>query len=326
MNNKLWKYGVLALSMLALSACSDDSSSNADGDDASSSSAAPIEMSSASEVSPIKMEKLAANVMSDGQGGEMLKLNGTISLDYTFLVEGREDEEIFFNIDSMSFIAGHVDNGTVYESALQVPMSTTFPTDRVTLGTSTSEILLNSLEGCGDFRVYVWAYASVSDEGGIDVSKVPTYSSVDSIDFVKACPKEEVSSSSVVEVCTEVTPTEVTLSNRLGTDQYAINLVTGTAENPHLTMEIVDGIAYFQAAEGVEIWEEETQDFGLLPEAPVCAEDFKTVFGSKVSRMELMGNLWLLIKTPDGDFPMMLGKIMYQDDTRGSAVITYYKK
>ena len=324
MNKMIWKYGLLALSIFALSACSDDTSSNADGEE-SSSSAAPISMSSASEVSPIKMENLAANVMSDGAGGEMLKLNGSVSLDYTFRVEDREDEDIFFNIDSMSFIAGHVDNGTVYESPLQVPMSTTFPTDRVTLGTSTSEVLLNSLEGCGDFRVYVWAFASASDEGGIDVSKVPTYSAVDSIDFKKACPKEEVSSSSVEAVCTEVAANEITLSNKLGTDQFAINLVTGSAENPHVTMEIVDNMAYLQASEGVEIWEEENQDFGLLPEAPVCAEDFKTIFGTKTGRIELMGNTWLVVKTAEGSFPMMIGKVMYQDETRGSVIITYYK-
>ena len=324
MNKMFWKFGLLAASMFALSACSEDSTSNAE-ESTSSSSAAQIEMSSASEVSPVVMDKLGADVMSDGQGGEMVQLKGTISLDYGFRVEGREDDEIFFNIDSLRFIAGHVDNGTVYESPLQVPMTINFPTDRIALGTSTAKIQLAPLEGCGDFRIYVWAYASASEEGGLDVSKVPTYSSIDSVDFVKACPKEEVSSSSVEAVCTEVAATETTLSNMLGTDQYAINLVTGLAENPHLTLEIVDNMAYFQAAPGVEIWEEETQDFGLLPEGQVCVENFKTAFGSQTSRLELMGNMWFYIKTPEGNFPMMLGKVRYQDEKTGSVTITYYK-
>ena len=90
-------------------------------------------------------------------------------------------------------------------------------------------------------------------------------------------------------------------------------------------MEIVDNMAYLQASEGVEIWEEENQDFGLLPEAPVCAEDFKTIFGTKTGRIELMGNMWLVVKTAEGSFPMMIGKVMYQDETRGSVIITYYK-
>ena len=137
--------------------------------------------------------------------------------------------------------------------------------------------------------------------------------------------EESTSSSSVDAACTEVVATEVTLSNILETDQYAINLVTGLAENPHLTLEIVDNMAYFQAAPGVEIWEEETQDFGLLPEAPVCLESFKTVFGSQTNRLELMGNMWLYIKTPEGYFPMMLGKVKYQDEKTGSIIITYYK-
>jgi hypothetical protein len=292
----------------------EDSSSNAE-ESTSSSSAAPIEMSSASEVSPVVMGKLGADVMTDGQGGEMVQLKGTISLDYG-------DN---FNIDSLRFIAGHVENGIVYESPLRVPMTITFPTDRIALGTSTAKIQLAPLEGCGDFRIYVWAYASASEEGGLDVSKVPVYSSVDSVDFVKACPKEEVSSSSVDAACTEVVATEVTLSNILETDQYAINLVTGLAENPHLTLEIVDNMAYFQAAPGVEIWEEETQDFGLLPESPVCLESFKILFGTQANRLVLMGNMWLYIKTPEGYFPMMLGKVRYQDEKTGSVTITYYK-
>jgi uncharacterized protein (TIGR02145 family) len=292
----------------------EDSSSNAE-ESTSSSSAAQIEMSSASEVSPVVMDKLGADVMSDGQGGEMVQLKGTIRLD-----DGDN-----FNIDSLRFIAGHVENGIVYESPLRVPRTITFPTDRIALGTSTAKIQLAPLEGCGDFRIYVWAYASASEEGGLDVSKVPVYSSVDSVDFVKACPKEEVSSSSVDAACTEVVATEVTLSNILETDQYAINLVTGLAENPHLTLEIVDNMAYFQAAPGVEIWEEERQDFGLLPESPVCLESFKIAFGSQANRLELMGNMWLYIKTPEGYFPMMLGKVKYQGEKTGSVSLTYYK-
>jgi hypothetical protein len=125
--------------------------------------------------------------------------------------------------------------------------------------------------------------------------------------------------------CTEVVATEVTLSNILETDQYAINLVTGLAENPHLTLEIVDNMAYFQAAPGVEIWEEETQDLGLLPESPVCLESFKIAFGTQANRLVLMGNMWFYIKTPEGYFPMMLGKVRYQDEKTGSISLTYYK-
>jgi hypothetical protein len=78
MNKMFWKFGLLAASMFALSACSEDSTSNAE-ESTSSSSAAQIEMSSASEVSPVVMDKLGADVMSDGQGGEMVQLKGLLA-------------------------------------------------------------------------------------------------------------------------------------------------------------------------------------------------------------------------------------------------------
>mgnify|MGYP007037139214 CR=1 FL=1 len=98
----------------------------------------------------------------------------------------------------------------------------------------------------------------------------------------------------------------------------------GATQNPIDLMWTAARTCYSEKSP-IEIWEEETQDFGLLPEGQVCVENFKTAFGSQTSRLELMGNMWLYIKTPEGNFPMMLGKVRYQDEKTGSVTITYYK-
>ncbi len=324
-----FKYGMLVCSLAMLAACSDSSSSSSDDGAESSSSATEISMSSVSEVSPVEISGLGATVSSDGVGGEQLKISGSIKMDYAFRVENREDEDLFFNIDSMKFVIGRIDNGKIYKSDLAVTFNATFPTDRVTLATAVTPVSLASIPECGDFRLYVDVYASVDSTTipeGSSAEGLPIYLSRDSSDFEKVC-AVEISSSSVVETCTELSSVEFTLSNKLATDQIAINLLSGTTDNPHFTLEANSEEAYFVAAAGVEFWEEENQTAGLLPDSPVCAEDFKTIYGSKQTRLKVdeYQNTWFIVKTADGEFPMMVGKTSFQGS--GAAVVfTYYKK
>jgi len=140
----------------------------------------------------------------------------------------------------------------------------------------------------------------------------------------KSSAAEDGKKSSASAVCTEVQPVSVLLSNSLGTDQYALNMETGLAENPDITIKFVDGEATIVPSAGVTVVEEgNSQDAGLLPTAPVCLENFKkTSFGVE----DLNQNLWVVVTTAAGkDYPMMIGKIMKFSATKGSVAITYYK-
>ena len=325
-----FQYGLIVASLIVFNACSDDSSSSGPGEESSSSSGVVLNLPEAVAVSPVKIQSLTANVVSDGKGGEELSLTGALNLDNYFTVEGYEDDAIFFNIDSLSFVIAHIDNGIAYETDLKVEtQGLTLPADRVNLNKQTIlPISLNSLETCGKYRIYVDAYVSpdLSDlPEGVDVKKIPNYSPTrDSVDFEKSCKIEEVSSSSGEEICTELEKQSVTLSNVLGTDVSEFNFGTGLPENYQIKLESTKEMATLVAAEGVEIWEDESQSFGILPEEPVCAESFSKIFGSKTASMDLMQNMWLIIVTPTGEYPAMVGKVT-QTGAKASVELTYYK-
>ncbi len=129
--------------------------------------------------------------------------------------------------------------------------------------------------------------------------------------------------SSAAENCTELVANEIVLSNSLGTDQYAINLRTGSAENPDFTINFERETAYFIPSEGVLIVEENNNQIpGLLPPDPVCLEDFVMSL-NKVD--EVYQSLWVMVKTAYGQvYPMLVKKISFALNNKGSVLITYY--
>lgn len=152
---KFWKFGLLSVAAATFFACGDDSSSNSGSDEGSSSSAAPIVLPTVDEINPVEFSNLAATVMSNGRGGEALSLSGSVKTANDFVVAGHADEDIYFQIDSLKFLSGKVENGSVNQSSLDVSLTASFPAERVNLATSVAGIDLDAVEGCGEYRLYI---------------------------------------------------------------------------------------------------------------------------------------------------------------------------
>lgn len=322
---KYWKFGLLAVTLAAFAACGDDSSSNASDDDGSS-SASEVIMSSASAESPIVLDGLKANVASNGAGGEQLTLQGSIKTDPSLVPNFDDnDQKVYYNVDSVSFVATTVSGDKTYEAVVPVTLkNVTFPASKViNLASATDVVNLDLVEGCGDFRLYVWAYASDSRAAGVDAKY--KFSSVGQIDFTKKCKAEPASSSSepAPEACTEMAKNTITLSTKMGTDQKDLNLATGAAENPHVSLSFDGGFAILTAAAGVTISEEGNQDSFLYPET-VCRETVAPR-GAAQSSMEVEQGAWYVVKTADGQFLIATDKSSTTSDTKGDLIIHYYK-
>ena len=318
---------IFALGSIGLTACGDDSSSNAKGGDSSSSGAQPLILSSVSETSPLdKGSNVIAMATADGQGGYDLSLNGTLKTDNDeFDTDGYDGEDrVYYNIDSLQFDIGDKDGNRVN---LLVPINSAVfgnNADRgINLGTAVNgEIKLDQdAIGCGEFTLYVTIFMS----GDAEDTKQFAYTARLETKFQLQC--KVIESSSSAATCTEMEAAgDVTLSNIHGTDQFALNFSTGTADNPDITMSIVDRIPYFTASAGVRIIQEGSQKSGVIPQAPICLENFTEAYNGEQNPMELEDMAWYLVITPTGTYPFMRGAFMAQDDTKGKVTITYYKK
>ena len=319
---------IFALGSIGLTACGDDSSSNAKGGDSSSSGAQPLILSSVSETSPLdEGSRITAMATADGHGGYDLSLSGTIKTDNDeFNTDGYDgDDRVYYNIDSLQFDIGDKDGNRVNLSVPINPAVFGNNADRgVNLGTAVNgEIKLDQdAIGCGAFTLYVTIFMS----GDAEDTKKFAYTARLETPFQLQC--KVIESSSSAATCTEMEAVEnVVLSNVLGGDQSALNFSTGTADNPDVTLSIVDRVPYFEASAGVRIIQEGSQETGVLPQqTPICLENFREAYNGEANPMELEDMAWYLVVTPSGTYPFMRGSFLSQGDTKGQVTITYFKK
>lgn len=315
---------VFALGSVALTACGGDSSSSADEGD-SSSSAEPLVLSSVSETSPLDAgSKVVAAATADGQGGYYLSLSGIIKTDSETFPdpEGYDGEDpVYYNIDSLQFDVGDKDGNRV-SLPVNLKQGASLGKESINLISVIDEIPLDQDATCGDkFTLYVTIFMS----GDNDDTKQYAYTARLTGDFSIPC--KVIESSSAAATCTEMEIVEnVVLSNILGSDQYKLNFSTGTAENPDVTLSIVDGVPYFEASAGIKIIQEGSQESGVIPPAPICLENFTEAYNGEHNPMELEDMAWYLVVTPTGTYPFMRGSFMSQGDAKGKVTITYFKK
>ena len=312
-----------ALGSIGLTACGGDSSSSADEGD-SSSSAEPLVLSSVSETSPLdEGSKISVDVQADGKGGYILSLSGIIKTDSDeFETEGYEgDDRVYYVIDKLQFDVGDKNNNRV-SLPVNLKPGASLGKENINLISVIDEIPLDQDATCGDkFTLYVTIFMSGDEEE----TKQFAYTARLSDEFSIPC--KVIESSSAAATCTEMEKFgPVTLSNKLGDGQYAINFATGTAESPNVTMVIEDGVPFFDAGAGVEIVREGSQETGVIPEGKVCLENFSEAYNGKDSHMELEQMGWYLIKTSSGTYAVMIDSFMRQDETRGDLTIIYFKK
>ena len=315
---------VFALGSVALTACGGDSSSSADEGD-SSSSAEPLVLSSVSETSPLDAgSKVVAAATADGQGGYYLSLSGIIKTDSEMFPdpEGYDGEDpVYYNIDSLQFDVGDKDGNRV-SLPVNLKQGASLGKESINLISVIDEIPLDQDATCGDkFTLYVTIFMS----GDTEDTKQYAYTARLTGDFSIPC--KVIESSSAAATCTEMEIVgNVALSNILGSDQYKLNFSTGTAENPDVTLSIVDGVPYFEASAGIKIIQEGSQESGVIPPAPICLENFTEAYNGEHNPMELEDMAWYLVVTPTGTYPFMRGSFMSQGDTKGKVTITYFKK
>lgn len=316
---------VFALGSVALTACGGDSSSSADEGD-SSSSAEPLVLSSVSETSPLDTagSKVIAAATADGQGGYYLSLSGIIKTDSEMFPdpEGYDGEDpVYYNIDSLQFDVGDKDGNRV-SLPVNLKQGASLGKESINLISVIDEIPLDQDATCGDkFTLYVTIFMS----GDTEDTKQYAYTARLTGDFSIPC--KVIESSSAAATCTEMEKVgPVTLSNKLGSSQDAINFATGTADSPDVTMTIEDGTPFFTASAGVEIVREGSQETGVIPEGQVCMESFSEAYNGKDNHMELEQMGWYLIKTASGTYAVMIDSFMKQDEAKGDLTIVYFKK
>ena len=321
---KLFLYSVFALGTIGLTACGGDSSSSADEGD-SSSSAEPLVLSSVSETSPLdKGSKINVEVQADGKGGYMLSLSGIIKTDSELFPdpEGYDGEDpVYYNLDHLQFDEVDKDGNRV-SLPVALKSGASLGKESINLISVIDEIPLDQDATCGDkFTLYVTIFMS----GDTEDTKQYAYTARLSAEFSVPC--KVIESSSAAATCTEMEKVgPVTLSNKLGDSQFAINFATGAADSPDVTMVIEDCTPFFDAGAGVEIVREGSQETGVIPEGKVCMESFSEAYNGKDNHMELEQMGWYLIKTASGTYAVMIDSFMRQDETRGDLTIVYFKK
>ncbi len=321
---KLFIGSVFVLGSIGLTACGDDSSSGTPDEVTSSASGEPLILSSVSEKSPLADgSHVIAEALPDGKGGYYLSLKGRLSTDSDeFDTEGYDGEDrVYYNIDSLQFDIGDKDGN---RAPLTVPLKpgASFGKEEIVLNRVVGDIPLDQDATCGDnFKFYVTVFMSGDDPE----TKEFQYTARLETSFTVPC--KVIESSSAAAVCTEMEIVEdVVLSNVYGSDQFTLNFSTGAADNPDVTLSIVDRVPYFEASAGVKIFMEGSQKSGLLPDPPVCLESFSEAYNGEHNPMELEDMGWYLVVTPSGTYPVLRVSFLAQDDTKGQLTITYYKK
>ena len=318
---------VFALGSVALTACGGDSSSSADEGD-SSSSAEPLVLSSVSETSPLDTaSNVVAKANPDGNGGFYLSLTGFIKTDSESFPdpEGYDGEDpIYYIIDNLQFDVGDKDGNRVSLPVALKP-GASLGKENINLISVIDEIPLDQDATCGDFTLYITVFMSGDTEDTKQFAYTARVNGDEGIKFNLPC--KVIESSSAAATCTEMEKVgPVTLSNKLGSSQDAINFATGTADGPDVTMTIEDGTPFFTASAGVEIVREGSQETGVIPEGQVCMESFSEAYNGKDNHMELEQMGWYLIKTASGTYAVMIDSFMKQDEAKGDLTIVYFKK
>ena len=288
---------IFALGALGLTACGDDSSSNAN-EGGSSSSAEPLILSSVSETSPLdEGSKLEVRVDGpDKDGNYQLSLSGIIKTNNDdFDTEGYEgDDRVYYNIDNIQFDVGDKNGNRVN---LPVPVNPAVFNNNADRGINLITAINGDINldqdviGCGEFTLYATIFMSGDEE---DTKKFAYTARLDA-SFNLQC-KEIESSSSGPEVCTEMEKVgPITLSNQGALDQNAINFATGAKDSPDVTLTFEEGAPFFTASAGVDIIPEDAQETGVIPEGKVCQEQFHESHLGVNNHMELDG---MLTKAP----------------------------
>lgn len=331
---KFWKFGLLSIAAAAFFACGDDSSSGAsDSGDSSSSAQEFVVDKDLDSTSPVKYVDLAATTESNGEGGESLTIKGTLETDTRF-----NDERIEYDvqrvaavIDSVRIEVGKIeDNGKITVAPLTIEMnSESFGKAIVPLKKGISKINLDDVEGCGDYRLYLYVHSTakfVPTEDFADQETSFTYKTLDStMSFTKTCKSEEPESSSSVaeEKCKELKANEVTLSNNVASDMYELNLATGEEGDADISLKVSDETAYLVAADGVEFI---AADGPQIADESMCEKDVSSVSGGgSSSKIEAEQLSWYIVKTAKGKFPLYIDMSKFKDDDHGSLTIIYYK-
>lgn len=320
----------IAVGTFGFFACGGDSGSDpVVGPDGTPPAGDEINIPVQSTLSPVVVSNLSITPMSNGNGGMMGALGGTIKLDPDFMDNTQPyTANVSTLIDSVRFTVGRVINGKPYEEKININLDgTVFPTEMVSFAQKNLEF--SALSTCGEFQLYIFVYSS-SKEEGIKTSLYTTV--IDSLKFTRPeteckAPEPIESSSSAAAVCTPTTVVYDTLTNAEGSGKTALNFETGTADNPHVTLKFSDGLAYLNPAAGAEVYEDNAQVSGLLPDKnPVCKEDFARA--GRAYTDELMSGLWLDVVAADGKmYSLMVQKVMKEagSKTKGSIYLVYYK-
>lgn len=326
---KILLSSTIAAASLGFFACGDDSSSGGDISKPDTPPGPEIDTPKPTALSPVIFSGLSFVPMTvgTGMGGA---LSGMIKLDPEFAnTEIPYTPEAVTLIDSVSFAVGRIVNGKAYQEKISInPDGVVFPTERVSFSQKT--FAYSELSGCGDFRLYIFAYSSTKETD----LKTSTYISVDST-LLFTRPEQDCqeqlppsSSSPVVTPCDPVTPHPATLSNSLGTSQTAINFETGLADNPHVTLKIAGEEASFIPSAGVTIYEDNAQMTSVEAEpkagqTSICREDF--VKSNFMYDEELSSGIWLDVIDATGKiYPVLIKKAVFESATKGSVEILYY--
>lgn len=288
------------------------------------SSAEPLVLSSVSELSPLDAgSQIIVDVQADGKGSYVLVLSGIIKTDSDeFETEGYVgNDRVYYVIDKLQFDVADK-NGNRVSLPVALKPGVSLGKENINLVSVIDDIPLDYYVTCGDkFTLYVTVFMSGDEES----TKQYAYTARLSDEFSIPC--KVIESSSTAYTCTEMERVgPVTLSNKIGDGQYAINFATGTADNPDVTMVIEDGEAFFDAGAGVEIVRESSQELGVIPEGKVCQEQFSEAYNGMDNHMELEQMGWYLIKTASGTYAVMVDSFMRRDDTKGDLTIIYFRR
>ena len=325
----------IAATTFGFIACGGDSSSVNTPTNPDNPGAPVIDLPKPSALNPVQFNDISITPMA-GLRGMQGSLSGIIKVDPEFISQEGAflgDTNQVTHIDSVRFAVGKVIDGNAFQENIKINLDgVMFPTDRIALSQKFFEYA--DLSSCGQFTLYIFVYSSTVHTADPSVKPILYTGVYDQLTFNRSeseckAPEPESSSAAVEKTCTPVNPVEAKLDNGSASTQKAINLETGLADNPHVTLKISDSEAYLVPGTGVTIYEDNSQTTSLRPEvknpgATICMEDFQK--SARTYDEELNPGLWLEIVTPEGKmYPVMILSPMFENSTKGSVTFVYYK-